>query len=97
MHRYLDARELRADWVQEVLARWPLKSAILDAYVSKVMPRGSVLGGSARANDRARQLGAHQVMDIQEPGALGAAFLGGIAAGVLERPGRDGVPLWASA
>jgi hypothetical protein len=61
MHRYLDARELRADWVQEVLARWPLKSAILDAYVSKVMPRGSVLGGSVRANDRARQLGAHIV------------------------------------
>lgn len=61
MHRQLGARELRADWVQEVLARWPLKSAILDAYCSKTLPRGSVLGGSARANDRARQLGAHIV------------------------------------
>jgi len=44
-----------------VLARWPLRSAILDAYVSKVLPRGSVLGGSVRANDRARQIGAHIV------------------------------------
>lgn len=44
-----------------MLARWPLRAAILDAYVSKVMPRGSVLGGSARGNDRARQLGAHIV------------------------------------
>jgi hypothetical protein len=61
MHRQLGARDLRADWVQEVIARWPLKSAILDAYVSKVLPRGSVLGGSVRANDRARQLGAHIV------------------------------------
>lgn len=61
MHRQLGPRELRADWVQEVLARWPLRAAILDAYVSKVMPRGSVLGGSARGNDRARQLGAHIV------------------------------------
>jgi hypothetical protein len=61
MHRQLGPRELRADWVQEVLARWPLRSSILDAYCSKVLPRGSVLGGSVRANDRARQLGAHVV------------------------------------
>jgi hypothetical protein len=61
MHRQLGPRELRADWVQEVLARWPLRNAILDAYCSKVLPRGSVLGGSVRANDRARQLGAHIV------------------------------------
>lgn len=61
MHRQLGARDLRADWVQDVLARWPLRSAILDAYCSKVLPRGSVLGGSVRANDRARQLGAHIV------------------------------------
>ncbi len=61
MHRQLGARDLRADWVQEVLARWPLRDAILDAYCSKVLPRGSVLDGSVRANDRARQLGAHVV------------------------------------
>jgi sugar (pentulose or hexulose) kinase len=46
------------------------------------------------ADAKARQLGAHQVMDLQEPGALGAAFLGGVAAGLLSRPGTDGVPSW---
>jgi hypothetical protein len=46
------------------------------------------------ADAKARQLGAHTVMDIQEPGALGAAFLGGVAAGLLTRPGADGVPVW---
>lgn len=46
------------------------------------------------ADAKARQLGAHEVMDLQEPGALGAAFLGGVAAGLLSRPGADGVPSW---
>ena len=46
------------------------------------------------ADAKARQLGAHEVMDLQEPGALGAAFLGGVAAGILSRPGPDGVPSW---
>ena len=40
------------------------------------------------ADAKARQLGAHRVMDIQEPGALGAAFLGGVAAGRAVAPGR---------
>lgn len=61
IHSYLDGRDLRADWVHEVLAGWPLSSSLLDAYVSRVLPRGSVLGGTSRANDRARQLGAHIV------------------------------------
>ena len=46
------------------------------------------------ADAKSRQLGAHEVMDLQEPGALGAAFLGGVAAGMLSRPGADGVPSW---
>lgn len=61
IHRYLDKRDLRADWVQQVLSRWPVRTAVLDAYVSKVFPRGAVLGGTSRANDRARQLGAHVI------------------------------------
>lgn len=61
IHNYLDGRDLRADWVHEVLASWPLSTSLLDAYVSRVLPRGSVLGGTRRANDRARQLGAHIV------------------------------------
>ncbi|MGE0784162.1 MAG: ATP-binding protein [Sandaracinaceae bacterium] len=59
IHNYLDRSDLRGDWVHEVIAAWPLSSALLDAYVSRVFPRGSVLGGTRRADDRARQLGAH--------------------------------------
>lgn len=60
---YLDAKDLRADWVADVLSRTPPSQRTLDAYVSRTFPRRSVLGGSARANDRARQLGAH-VVDV---------------------------------
>lgn len=59
IHSYLDRNDLRADWVHEVIAGWPLSPSLLDAYVSRVFPRGSVLGGTSRANDRARQIGAH--------------------------------------
>ena len=41
-----------------------------------------------------RQLGSPTFVDIDEPGALGAAYLGGVAAGLLERPGADGQPHW---
>lgn len=60
---YLDAKDLRADWVGEVLSRMSPSQRTLDAYVSRTFPRRSVLGGSARVNDRARQLGAH-VVDV---------------------------------
>lgn len=75
----------------------------LEQMATAVGPHQSAVlaGGWTRnamvADAKTRQLGPHQVMDIQEPGALGAAFLGGVAAGVLARPGRDGVPVWASA
>jgi len=61
IHSYLDRRDLRHQWVHEVIARWPVKTTVLDAYVSKAFPRGAVLGGTRRADDRARQLGAHVV------------------------------------
>jgi len=60
---YLDAKDLRADWVAEVLSRTTPSQRTLDAYVSRTFPRRTVLGGSSRANDRARQLGAH-VVDV---------------------------------
>jgi sugar (pentulose or hexulose) kinase len=61
--------------------------------------RSAVLAGGWTRNPmvadaKARQLGVHEVMDLQEPGALGAAFLAGVAAGTLARPGPDGVPSW---
>lgn len=59
----------------------------------------SVLGGgwtrnAMVADAKRRRLVDPRFVDISEPGALGAAFLGGVAAGVLERPGSDGVPRW---
>lgn len=73
VHRNLDRRDLRAEWVQEVIGGWPVRSTLLDAYVSKVFPRGSLLPGSAHADDRARQLGAHIVEATTiTPGALSA-------------------------
>ncbi len=59
--RYLDKRDLKAEWVHDVIARFPVKPSLLEAYVSRVFPRGAVLGGTSRANDRARQLGAHVI------------------------------------
>lgn len=61
IHRYLETKDLRADWVHEVIARTPVRTSVLDAYVSRAYPRGAVLGGTRRANDRARQLGAHVI------------------------------------
>jgi sugar (pentulose or hexulose) kinase len=70
----------------------------LDQMASVAGPHTTAVlaGGWTRnpmvADAKARQLGDHRVVDIAEPGALGAAFLGGVAAGLLERP--TGVPAW---
>ena len=42
-----------------------------------------------------RQLGSYATSDVAEAAALGAAYFGGIAAGILERPGPADVPVWA--
>ena len=65
-----------------------------------VGPRGSsvVAGGWIRnamvAEAKRKQLGNYLVSELDEPGALGAAFLGGVAAGLLSRPQADGVAHW---
>jgi hypothetical protein len=46
------------------------------------------------ADAKHRQLGDFASSDLQEPGALGAAFLAGVAAGILDRPAPDGLPQW---
>ena len=57
-----------------------------------------VAGGWIRnamvADAKQRQLGSFTVSDLDEPGALGAAFLAGVAAGALERPVADAAPAW---
>ena len=62
-------------------------------------PTSSVLvGGWSRnpmvAEAKRTQLGSYATSDLQEPGALGAAFLSGVAAGILERPTPEGLPCW---
>lgn len=58
---HLERDDLRHEWVLDAIARCPLRPEVLDTYVSKVFPRGAVLEGTSRANDRARQLGAHVI------------------------------------
>lgn len=72
----------------------------LDQMAAVAGPHRSavVAGGWSRnpmvAHAKREQLGDPSFVEIDEPGALGAAFLGGVAAGVLERPGSDGVVRW---
>jgi sugar (pentulose or hexulose) kinase len=40
------------------------------------------------------QLGDYATSTLSEPAAMGAAFFGGIAAGLLERPGPEDRPRW---
>ena len=67
-----------------------------------VGPRGSsvVAGGwihnAMVAEAKRKQLGDYRVSELDEPGALGAAFLGGVAAGLLSRPQADGTARWLS-
>lgn len=77
-----------------------LSTAQLACMESVVGPRSStVIGGGwikdpmvARA--KLEQLGTYRVSEAIEPGAMGAAFFAGIAAGVLTRPGPTDLPRW---
>lgn len=70
-----------------------LMEQVVGAATSTVL-----VGGWSRnpmvADAKRRQLGEYTTSDLQEPGALGAAFMAGIAAGVLQRPAPDGFPAW---
>ena len=39
-------------------------------------------------------LGDYSTSSVNEPAAMGAAYFGGIAAGLLERPGPTQTPRW---
>ncbi len=54
---WLNRKELREGWVEEVISRQMISDRALEQYVARVFPRGSLLGGAERINDRARQLG----------------------------------------
>jgi hypothetical protein len=60
----LSRQELSGGWVTEVLANFTLGEESLQAYVAKVLPARAVLSAGARADDRAKQLGA-KVVDLR--------------------------------
>jgi hypothetical protein len=45
---------------------------------------------------KSRQLGDFRVLNVEEPGAYGAAFTAGVAAGLLELPSLGKEPKWLS-
>ena len=61
---------------------------------SQAVVAGGWIRNAMVADAKERQLGEFRRAEIDEPGALGAAFMGGIAAGILQRPGADGRPSW---
>lgn len=65
--RHLDRRDLRADWVFEVLGSSVPSAAALDAYISKSFPKNAVLNSSPRWDERARHLGAHIIETMHLP------------------------------
>ena len=77
------------------------RSAELIAFMESVIgPRteAMVTGGWSHdptvAQAKARHLGHFTTGGVSEPAAMGAAFFGGIAAGVLQRPGPHDRPVW---
>lgn len=77
-----------------------LSTDLIDFIESVIGPRAEamVTGGWSHdptvAQAKARQLGDYSTSEVAEAAAMGAAFFGGIAAGVLDRPGPDGRPVW---
>lgn len=76
-------------------------STDLIAFIeSEIGPRteAMVTGGwshdPAVAQAKARQLGDYSTSSVSEAAAMGAAYFGGIAAGLLPRPGPDESPSW---
>lgn len=77
-----------------------LSTDLIDFIESVIGPRteAMVTGGwshdPAVAAAKREQLGAYSTSEVAEAAAMGAAFFGGIAAGLLERPGPGDRPRW---
>lgn len=87
-------------WRASVEDLTALSTDLIDFIESYVGPRtGSMLtGGWANdpmvAHAKREQLGDYATSTIREAAAMGAAFFGGIAAGMLQRPGPEAPPQW---
>lgn len=77
-----------------------LSTDLIDFIESVIGPRteAMVTGGWSHdptvAQAKRRQLGDYSTSSVAEAAAMGAAFFGGIAARLLERPGPDERPTW---
>ena len=79
-----------------------MSTDIIDVIESEIGPRSEamVTGGWSHdpmvAQAKRRQLGDYATSSVAEAAAMGAAYFGGIAAGLLDRPGPGDRPDWAS-
>lgn len=77
-----------------------LSTDLIDFIESVIGPRTEAMVTGGWSHDptveqaKRRQLGDYSISTIAEAAAMGAAFFGGIAAGLLERPGPDERPSW---
>lgn len=89
-----------AAWRAAVDDLTALSTGLIDFIESQIGPRTEavVTGGwshdPAVAEAKRRQLGAYSTSLVSEAAAMGAAYFGGVAAGLLERPGPDEQPRW---
>jgi sugar (pentulose or hexulose) kinase len=78
-----------------------LSTDLIDFIEAVIGPRteAMVTGGWSHdptvAQAKRRQLGDYATSSVAEAAAMGAAYFGGIAAGLLERPGPTEAPSWA--
>ena len=78
-----------------------LSTDLIDFIESVIGPRteAMVTGGWSHdptvAQAKRRQLGDYATSSVAEAAAMGAAYFGGIAAGLLARPGPTESPAWA--
>lgn len=77
-----------------------MSTDLIDVIESILGPRTEAMVTGGWSHDptvawaKHRQLGDYATSAVNEAAAMGAAFFGGIAAGLLERPGPDEHPRW---
>jgi sugar (pentulose or hexulose) kinase len=79
-----------------------LSTDLIDFIESVIGPRTEAMVTGGWSHDptvawaKRRQLGDYATSNVSEAAAMGAAFFGGIAAGLLQRPGPDASPTWSA-
>jgi hypothetical protein len=84
------------DLVSYTNAPLELMDEIAGVHESSVVV-GGWIHNPMMAAAKSRQLGDYRVLNVDEPGAYGAAFTAGVAAGLLELPSLGKQPQWLSA